>query len=146
MWCCNRKIKTVLLRYARIKDLIMDYLRINLFLHVSINFIRWILKYLIHGKLVTISNMSLTCCKFDVYTFCYLISQWCYDELEFTFLFTGLLFIRDVTNHASALYSSLRCNILKRVPNSALWLLRFPAAGETRVRSRKYPKQKLFMY
>jgi hypothetical protein len=27
------------------------------------------------------------------------------------------------------------CNILKRVPNSALWLLRFPAAGETRVRS-----------
>ncbi|XP_015626031.1 probable UDP-N-acetylglucosamine--peptide N-acetylglucosaminyltransferase SEC [Oryza sativa Japonica Group] len=27
------------------------------------------------------------------------------------------------------------CNILKRVPNSALWLLRFPAAGETRVRA-----------
>eukprot|EP00897_Mesotaenium_endlicherianum_P008302 jgi/Mesen1/74/ME1108901C05672 len=26
------------------------------------------------------------------------------------------------------------CNILKRVPNSALWLLRFPAAGETRIR------------
>ncbi|CAN0903308.1 Probable UDP-N-acetylglucosamine--peptide N-acetylglucosaminyltransferase SEC [Linum grandiflorum] len=26
------------------------------------------------------------------------------------------------------------CNILKRVPNSALWLLRFPAAGEMRVR------------
>ncbi|RWW14307.1 hypothetical protein BHE74_00009187 [Ensete ventricosum] len=28
-----------------------------------------------------------------------------------------------------------RCNILKRVPNSALWLLRFPAAGETRLRA-----------
>ncbi|KQJ99507.1 probable UDP-N-acetylglucosamine--peptide N-acetylglucosaminyltransferase SEC [Brachypodium distachyon] len=27
------------------------------------------------------------------------------------------------------------CNILKRVPNSALWILRFPAAGETRVRA-----------
>uniref|UniRef100_A0A2P2LLJ1 protein O-GlcNAc transferase n=1 Tax=Rhizophora mucronata TaxID=61149 RepID=A0A2P2LLJ1_RHIMU len=27
------------------------------------------------------------------------------------------------------------CNILKRVPNSALWLLRFPAAGEMRLRS-----------
>eukprot|EP00250_Pteridium_aquilinum_P034457 c7614_g1_i2 orf=522-3503(+) len=27
------------------------------------------------------------------------------------------------------------CNILKRVPNSALWLLRFPAAGENRLRS-----------
>ncbi|KAL5703262.1 protein O-GlcNAc transferase [Ranunculus cassubicifolius] len=27
------------------------------------------------------------------------------------------------------------CNILKRVPNSALWLLRFPAAGEARVRA-----------
>ncbi|OEL18475.1 putative UDP-N-acetylglucosamine--peptide N-acetylglucosaminyltransferase SEC [Dichanthelium oligosanthes] len=27
------------------------------------------------------------------------------------------------------------CNILKRIPNSALWLLRFPAAGETRVRA-----------
>ncbi|XP_028121686.1 probable UDP-N-acetylglucosamine--peptide N-acetylglucosaminyltransferase SEC isoform X1 [Camellia sinensis] len=27
------------------------------------------------------------------------------------------------------------CNILKRVPNSALWLLRFPAAGETRLRT-----------
>ncbi|XP_074589523.1 uncharacterized protein LOC141845357 [Curcuma longa] len=27
------------------------------------------------------------------------------------------------------------CNILNRVPNSALWLLRFPAAGETRLRA-----------
>jgi len=27
------------------------------------------------------------------------------------------------------------CRILKRVPNSALWLLRFPAAGETRLRA-----------
>ncbi|XP_006647294.3 probable UDP-N-acetylglucosamine--peptide N-acetylglucosaminyltransferase SEC [Oryza brachyantha] len=27
------------------------------------------------------------------------------------------------------------CNVLKRVPNSALWLLRFPAAGETRIRA-----------
>ncbi|KAL5211926.1 hypothetical protein ABZP36_022773 [Zizania latifolia] len=27
------------------------------------------------------------------------------------------------------------CNILNRVPNSALWLLRFPSAGETRVRA-----------
>ncbi|KAF3452392.1 hypothetical protein FNV43_RR02825 [Rhamnella rubrinervis] len=27
------------------------------------------------------------------------------------------------------------CNILKRVPNSTLWLLRFPAAGEMRLRS-----------
>ncbi|XP_052182661.1 probable UDP-N-acetylglucosamine--peptide N-acetylglucosaminyltransferase SEC isoform X2 [Diospyros lotus] len=27
------------------------------------------------------------------------------------------------------------CNILKRVPNSVLWLLRFPAAGEMRVRA-----------
>lgn len=27
------------------------------------------------------------------------------------------------------------CNILKRVPNSALWLLRFPAAGEMRFRA-----------
>eukprot|EP00850_Spirogloea_muscicola_P014424 SM000103S09516 [mRNA] locus=s103:488527:496923:+ [translate_table: standard] len=27
------------------------------------------------------------------------------------------------------------CNILKRVPNSALWLLRFPAAGEARLRA-----------
>ncbi|KAJ9179976.1 hypothetical protein P3X46_008285 [Hevea brasiliensis] len=27
------------------------------------------------------------------------------------------------------------CNILKRVPNGALWLLRFPAAGEMRLRS-----------
>ncbi|PRQ41628.1 putative protein O-GlcNAc transferase [Rosa chinensis] len=27
------------------------------------------------------------------------------------------------------------CNILKRVPNSALWLLRFPAAGEMRLRT-----------
>ncbi|KAF2292425.1 hypothetical protein GH714_022664 [Hevea brasiliensis] len=27
------------------------------------------------------------------------------------------------------------CNILKRVPNSALWLLRFPAAGEMKLRS-----------
>ncbi|XP_077228749.1 tetratricopeptide repeat (TPR)-like superfamily protein [Tasmannia lanceolata] len=27
------------------------------------------------------------------------------------------------------------CNILKRVPNSALWLLRFPAAGEMRLRA-----------
>ncbi|KAJ7549349.1 hypothetical protein O6H91_07G049600 [Diphasiastrum complanatum] len=27
------------------------------------------------------------------------------------------------------------CNILKRVPNSALWLLRFPAAGEVRLRA-----------
>ncbi|XP_062104923.1 probable UDP-N-acetylglucosamine--peptide N-acetylglucosaminyltransferase SEC [Humulus lupulus] len=25
------------------------------------------------------------------------------------------------------------CNILKRVPNSALWLLRFPAAGKSRL-------------
>ncbi|KAJ4845650.1 hypothetical protein Tsubulata_036225 [Turnera subulata] len=28
-----------------------------------------------------------------------------------------------------------KCNILKRVPNSALWLLRFPAAGEMRLRT-----------
>ncbi|KAI3470078.1 hypothetical protein Pfo_026741 [Paulownia fortunei] len=28
------------------------------------------------------------------------------------------------------------CNILKRVPNSALWLLRFPTAGEMRLRAR----------
>ncbi|CAI9298502.1 unnamed protein product [Lactuca saligna] len=28
-----------------------------------------------------------------------------------------------------------RCNILKCVPNSALWLLRFPAAGEMRLRA-----------
>ncbi|PIA29979.1 hypothetical protein AQUCO_05800216v1 [Aquilegia coerulea] len=27
------------------------------------------------------------------------------------------------------------CNILKRVPNSAIWLLRFPAAGEARLRA-----------
>ncbi|CAM8896131.1 unnamed protein product [Rhodiola kirilowii] len=27
------------------------------------------------------------------------------------------------------------CNILKRVPNSAMWLLRFPAAGEMRLRA-----------
>lgn len=27
------------------------------------------------------------------------------------------------------------CSILKRVPNSAIWLLRFPAAGETRLRA-----------
>ncbi|KAL2924073.1 putative UDP-N-acetylglucosamine--peptide N-acetylglucosaminyltransferase SEC [Bienertia sinuspersici] len=27
------------------------------------------------------------------------------------------------------------CNILKRVPNSVLWLLRFPAAGESRLRA-----------
>lgn len=27
------------------------------------------------------------------------------------------------------------CNILKRVPNCALWLLRFPAAGESRLKS-----------
>ncbi|KAI3923420.1 hypothetical protein MKW92_030021 [Papaver armeniacum] len=27
------------------------------------------------------------------------------------------------------------CNILKRVPNNALWLLQFPAAGETRLRA-----------
>ncbi|KAK9735636.1 hypothetical protein RND81_04G216800 [Saponaria officinalis] len=27
------------------------------------------------------------------------------------------------------------CNILKRVPNSALWLLKFPAAGEARLRA-----------
>ncbi|KNA11934.1 hypothetical protein SOVF_130120 [Spinacia oleracea] len=27
------------------------------------------------------------------------------------------------------------CNILKRVPNSALWLLKFPAAGESRLRA-----------
>ncbi|KAH9562585.1 hypothetical protein CY35_05G079500 [Sphagnum magellanicum] len=27
------------------------------------------------------------------------------------------------------------CRILKRVPNSAIWLLRFPAAGETRLRA-----------
>ncbi|BBN13590.1 protein O-GlcNAc transferase [Marchantia polymorpha subsp. ruderalis] len=27
------------------------------------------------------------------------------------------------------------CNILKRVPNSAIWLLRFPAAGENRLRA-----------
>ncbi|XP_078447554.1 tetratricopeptide repeat (TPR)-like superfamily protein isoform X2 [Wolffia australiana] len=27
------------------------------------------------------------------------------------------------------------CNILKRIPNSALWLLRFPAAGEMRLRA-----------
>ena len=31
-----------------------------------------------------------------------------------------------------------RCNILKRVPNCALWLLRFPAAGENRLRACKY--------
>lgn len=38
------------------------------------------------------------------------------------------------------IYSQLdfgRCNILKRVPNSALWLLRFPAAGEARLRARE---------
>lgn len=29
------------------------------------------------------------------------------------------------------------CSILKRVPNSALWLLRFPAAGESRLKSCK---------
>ncbi|OAY62760.1 putative UDP-N-acetylglucosamine--peptide N-acetylglucosaminyltransferase SEC, partial [Ananas comosus] len=28
-----------------------------------------------------------------------------------------------------------RCNILRRVPNSVLWLLRFPAAGEMRLRA-----------
>lgn len=27
------------------------------------------------------------------------------------------------------------CNILKRVPNSILWLLRFPAAGEANIRA-----------
>ncbi|KAL9233417.1 hypothetical protein vseg_008423 [Gypsophila vaccaria] len=27
------------------------------------------------------------------------------------------------------------CNILKRIPNSALWLLKFPAAGESRLRA-----------
>ena len=30
-----------------------------------------------------------------------------------------------------------RCNILGRVPNSALWILRFPAAGEMRLRACK---------
>lgn len=33
------------------------------------------------------------------------------------------------------IYPSIRCTILKCVPNSALWLLRFPAAGEMRLRA-----------
>lgn len=33
---------------------------------------------------------------------------------------------------------TFRCSILKRVPNSALWLLRFPAAGERRLRDCMY--------
>ena len=27
------------------------------------------------------------------------------------------------------------CNVLRRVPNSVLWLLRFPAFGEPRIRA-----------
>lgn len=40
-------------------------------------------------------------------------------------------------HHKALLLLSIyfRCNILKRVPNSALWLLRFPAAGEMRLRA-----------
>ncbi|XP_016903711.1 probable UDP-N-acetylglucosamine--peptide N-acetylglucosaminyltransferase SEC [Cucumis melo] len=33
------------------------------------------------------------------------------------------------------LSTGIRCNILKRLPNSALWLLRFPTAGEMRLRA-----------
>jgi hypothetical protein len=35
------------------------------------------------------------------------------------------------------------CRILKRVPDSAIWLLRFPAAGETRLRACKHPCQSI---
>jgi hypothetical protein len=49
-YCYARKIKIVSLLYAHIKDLIMGYPGINLFLHASISFTRWIQKYLIHGN------------------------------------------------------------------------------------------------
>ena len=49
-----------------------------------------------------------------------------------------LLFIQNLASYSLHVWQCLyyfRCNILKRVPNSALWLLRFPAAGEMRLRA-----------
>lgn len=40
-----------------------------------------------------------------------------------------------LANYSHLCFCRYRCNILRRVPNSALWLLRFPAAGETRLRN-----------
>lgn len=48
----------------------------------------------------------------------------------FVFFFLGA-----VSHLTRCFLTGIRCNILKRVPNSALWLLRFPAAGEMRLRA-----------
>ncbi len=50
-----------------------------------------------------------------------------------------MLFLLDL----SETYVLCRCRILKRVPDSAIWLLRFPAAGETRLRACKHPCQSI---
>lgn len=84
----------------------MGYLKTNSYLLVLINFIRWILKFLLPGN------------------FCWVVVWVIFHGLMSCVCWLLLLHIP-------------RCNILKRVPNSALWLLRFPAAGEMRVRARK---------
>jgi hypothetical protein len=50
-----------------------------------------------------------------------------------------MLFLLDL----SETYVLCRCRILKRVPDSAIWLLRFPAAGETRLQACEHPCQSI---
>jgi hypothetical protein len=67
-FCYARKIKIVSLLYVPINDLIMGYLRINLFLLASISFTRWVQKYLIHGN-CQLYNMFLICAILDFISF-----------------------------------------------------------------------------
>lgn len=104
----------------------MDCLRINSSLHALINFTRWTLIYLIPGN-TSLLNISIVGRPIILLFF---KSRFLYCACSgFGSLHPIHLLLLNPT--------LLRCNILKRVPKSALWLLRFPAAGEARLRACK---------
>ena len=91
---------------ANQRDQTMIYQKTNLSLHVSISSTRWILKFSIHGN---------------------------FEEFVVLTWYMVLIQLGNIPSYLC--FDKYRCNILKRVPNSALWLLRFPAAGEMRLRN-----------
>lgn len=98
------------IQFVNISELTMDCLKINSYLLALINCTRWTLRSSILGNHPSVGHViSLMPVNLII-----------------------LIFLLSASFHS---FFHFRCNILKRVPNSALWLLRFPAAGEMRLRA-----------
>jgi len=140
-----RKIVMFWILYVGISVQIMDCLKTSFFLHALTSSTRWILIYLILGKQIlsiVVVHIWLRCCFNLIVVFSSLLYLW-------TCMFIHLIFNAFCCSLTFPLWThmfgypfhppnNVRCNILKRVPNSAIWLLRFPAAGERRLRDCKY--------